>query len=164
MLCSLSPTPSILMVQRAERPDDPWSGDMAFPGGRQELSDRSHEATALRELHEEVGIHIDTLPDLHLNTVWTKSHNSFRPMAVHPFVFEVKKRTPFHLSHEATDAVWIPLSVFKTESRQYFQWRVRGFSFKMPCFHYRKYRIWGLSLKMIENLLATDYFASLSGK
>ena len=37
----------ILMIKRAEREGDPWSGHVALPGGRQEAADRDLLATAL---------------------------------------------------------------------------------------------------------------------
>ncbi|MGI0071594.1 MAG: NUDIX hydrolase [Thermoplasmata archaeon] len=44
-----------LLIERTERPTDPASGQVAFPGGRAEESDGSLAVTALRELEEEVG-------------------------------------------------------------------------------------------------------------
>ena len=46
----------ILLVRRAIAPSDPWSGDMAFPGGRRHPEDRSLRETAIRETMEETGI------------------------------------------------------------------------------------------------------------
>jgi 8-oxo-dGTP pyrophosphatase MutT (NUDIX family) len=48
--------PEVLAEQRAERPDDPWSGHVGLPGGRRDPEDPSLDVTALRELHEEVAI------------------------------------------------------------------------------------------------------------
>jgi len=45
-----------LLIERTERNDDPGSGQVAFPGGHVAESDGSLAATALRELHEEVGL------------------------------------------------------------------------------------------------------------
>ncbi|MDB4224123.1 CoA pyrophosphatase [Granulosicoccus sp.] len=49
----------ILFIRRASNEWDRHSGQVAFPGGRMENSDGSHEHTALRETHEEIGIHPD---------------------------------------------------------------------------------------------------------
>jgi 8-oxo-dGTP pyrophosphatase MutT (NUDIX family) len=45
-----------LLIERTERPTDPASGQVAFPGGHVEESDGSLAATARRELQEEVGL------------------------------------------------------------------------------------------------------------
>ncbi|MDP5071772.1 MAG: NUDIX domain-containing protein, partial [Congregibacter sp.] len=46
----------VLMIRRAEREGDPWSGQMAFPGGRMDKTDANGYAVAVRETHEEVGL------------------------------------------------------------------------------------------------------------
>lgn len=48
--------PATLWIQRADNPNDPWSGHMGFPGGRAEPEDDSCRATAERETLEEVGL------------------------------------------------------------------------------------------------------------
>ena len=45
----------VLLIERAEKPGDPWSGHMAFPGGRLDPSDPDPRFTAERETFEEVG-------------------------------------------------------------------------------------------------------------
>lgn len=46
----------ILMIKRAEREGDPWSGHMAFPGGRMDKADAHGFAVAVRETEEEIGL------------------------------------------------------------------------------------------------------------
>ena len=53
----LAPDPdAVLLIRRAERAGDPWSGHMALPGGRYEPKDPDLLGTALRETVEEVGV------------------------------------------------------------------------------------------------------------
>ena len=47
----------VLFIRRAVNSNDPWSGNVALPGGRQDASDNGDdEATAMREAREEVGL------------------------------------------------------------------------------------------------------------
>ena len=50
----------LLFIERAQHPDDPWSGHIAFPGGRIEADDPSPRAAAERETLEEVGLDLST--------------------------------------------------------------------------------------------------------
>src|SRR5688500_11808432 len=45
----------LLFIRRAEHPLDPWSGQIAFPGGRAEPGDADLRTTAIRETAEELG-------------------------------------------------------------------------------------------------------------
>ncbi|MHC5019166.1 MAG: NUDIX domain-containing protein, partial [Planctomycetota bacterium] len=47
---------AICFIKRAEHPDDPWSGQMALPGGRRDPEDAGQRAAAIRETREEVGL------------------------------------------------------------------------------------------------------------
>ena len=50
----------LLFIRRAERVGDPWSGHVAFPGGRRDDADTSLELTARRETREELSLELDT--------------------------------------------------------------------------------------------------------
>ena len=45
-----SSDPRVLLGRRRDDPRDPWSGHIAFPGGRREPSDRDLLDTAVRDL------------------------------------------------------------------------------------------------------------------
>jgi 8-oxo-dGTP diphosphatase len=51
----------LLLIERAQNPRDPASGQVALPGGQVAAGDRTLGETALRELEEEVGLTEDDL-------------------------------------------------------------------------------------------------------
>ena len=148
--------PEILMIQRAVRQGDPWSGHMGFPGGRKEESDASDMACAKRETREEIGFDLDIHGELvcqlsDVNTGWRAD----RPeMLVAPFVFKVGSTPVFELNHEVDDTLWVPLSFLLNDAnRSRHQWDWRGEVLESDAFTFNDRLIWGLSLMMIDELL-----------
>ena len=96
----------VLMIRRAERPGDPWSGHMAFPGGRSESQDADSLATALRETLEEVGL--DTAQ--HGSCLGRLSDLQTRPslvggaMIITPYVFSLQFEPELHCNEEVERA------------------------------------------------------------
>jgi len=148
--------PEILMIQRAVRQGDPWSGHMGFPGGRKDESDASDMACAKRETREEIGFDLDIYGELvcqlsDVNTGWRAD----RPeMLVAPFVFKVGSTPVFQLNHEVDDTLWVPLSFLLNDAnRSRHQWDWRGEVLESDAFTFNDRLIWGLSLMMIDELL-----------
>jgi 8-oxo-dGTP pyrophosphatase MutT (NUDIX family) len=148
--------PEILMIQRAVRQGDPWSGHMGFPGGRKDESDASDMACAKRETREEIGFDLDIYGELvcqlsDVNTGWRAD----RPeMLVAPFVFKVDSTPVFELNHEVDDTLWVPLSFLLNDAnRSRHQWDWRGEVLESDAFTFDDRLIWGLSLMMIDELL-----------
>ena len=141
-----------LMIERSQRPGDPWSGHMAFPGGMVDPGDRNSLAAAQRETLEEIGLDLNVHGRLigRLSDVASQGHRRYRPMAIVPYVFELKALPSLQLNHEVASVVWVPLRFLRDPAnRQHMQWR----RLRLPCYFWQGRRIWGLSLMMLDELL-----------
>ena len=146
----------LLMIRRATREGDPWSGHMGFPGGRRDPEDRSNFSCALRETEEELGVDLSRwgapLGELSdVNTGWRKD----RPeMLVTPFIFSVSELPELTPNDEVDDVVWVPLHFLMDEgNREPLEWEWKGQKMETDSYLYDCYRIWGLSLMMIDEMM-----------
>jgi len=153
--CGATGEPEMFFIQRAEYEGDPWSGHIAFPGGRAEERDESLIDTAMRETLEETGIElrgvselIGVLDDLHPRSVRLPA------VVVRPFVFLVGEVSTPVLSSEVAEAFWVPLSVLLDRS----VWRdatVRAGNTEISrfAFHHEGYVVWGMTERILSGLL-----------
>lgn len=154
-------TLELLFIQRARRPGDPWSGDMAFPGGRMQADDDSSRETARRETLEETGLDLAAHGQFRarLSDLLTRHHSRWRPMVVTPYVYAWEGPVESALNHEVDRAVWIPLDHLASPENQSTRlWRSPIGQFKMPCCRYQDYCVWGLSYSMLQDFLARNLF------
>lgn len=104
----------ILYILRAQWDQDPWSGNIGFPGGRIESSDATAKAAAERETREEVGIdlsmarYLGRLDDLVGMT---------QPVVVSCFVYAVQADTALASSTEVAEAFWVSLGCLIDKER-----------------------------------------------
>jgi 8-oxo-dGTP pyrophosphatase MutT (NUDIX family) len=99
----------LLLIERVKRDGDPWSGQMALPGGRVQPGDPTPLHTAIRETHEETGVELWAAPVLGRldEQAPSSSGGAFR---VAGYVFAVDDRSPLlRPNHEVADALWLPL-------------------------------------------------------
>jgi 8-oxo-dGTP pyrophosphatase MutT (NUDIX family) len=148
--------PELLFIKRAEYPGDPWSGQVAFPGGREESADPALSDTAIRETREETGIDLvrdatvlGTLDDLRPQTVRLPA------VIVRPYVMLLNRFEPLVLSDEVALAFWVPLAAFRNEP----SWRdtdvlARGVQLNARAFHHQGHVIWGMTERILAQLLA----------
>ena len=107
----------VLFIQRAERPGDPWSGQMAFPGGHREDNDADLRAAAMRETHEEIGLALDDAEYLGaLDHQRAQPRGRTLDMLIAPHVFITQRDPIFQPNHEVAEVVWAPLPVLAGNS------------------------------------------------
>jgi 8-oxo-dGTP pyrophosphatase MutT (NUDIX family) len=146
----------VLMIRRAEREGDPWSGHMAFPGGRMEPQDANGFAAACRETEEEIGLRLGPQDAClgRLSEVRARSRRHGFGMVVTPFVFRLERAVRFRPNHEVAEVVWVPLEfLLDTDNRGSMLWHRGRLALTMPCYDYEGRRIWGLSLRMLDELM-----------
>ncbi|TDG11569.1 CoA pyrophosphatase [Seongchinamella unica] len=146
----------ILMIKRAEREGDPWSGHMAFPGGRMDKADANGYAVAVRETEEEVGLTLGPQDRClgRLSDLNARPRKGVLGMAVTPFVFHLEREVSFTPNYEVAEVVWVPLEfLLHTDNREQMTWNYKGLAIPMPCYHYEGQVIWGLSLMMLDELM-----------
>jgi 8-oxo-dGTP pyrophosphatase MutT (NUDIX family) len=151
----LTPDPdSILLIRRADRPGDPWSGHMALPGGRQEPGDGDLVATAIREIAEEVGIDLShqelagRLEDVVPRTP------VLPPIAVRPFVFLPPTRPSLVLNAEVAAYRWVPLDdLLNPAAHHSVRLEVAGQSRAVDAYELEDAIVWGMTERILTDLL-----------
>jgi 8-oxo-dGTP pyrophosphatase MutT (NUDIX family) len=128
------------------------SAQIAFPGGKYETGDESFAETALRETHEEVGIHPEKIEIIKSFTELYIPPSNF---IVHPFLGICKEEIMFFPDpSEVADIIELPLSVFLSDaiivdtklSTSYAE------NIKVPAFEIEKHMVWGATAMMLSEL------------
>jgi 8-oxo-dGTP pyrophosphatase MutT (NUDIX family) len=144
--------PELLLIRRAEVRGDPWSGQMALPGGRREKTDVDLLATACRETEEETGIDlrhgtmIGVLDDL------APSTPVLPPIVVRPFVFTMSEAPKVTASPEVADHLWTSLDAVVSSAGETVV-RIRGVSRTMPAFLLGANAVWGMTHRILSNFI-----------
>lgn len=145
-----------LMMQRAQHENDPWSGQMSFPGGKIEASDANPQAAAMREAKEEVGAALsdDELVG-QLDDLYGLKVDGIYSVHVSCFVFKPSKPLSLVANHEVADMVWLPLSYLHDANKAHSFSHPFDQAFSMPGVMIdegKKQVLWGLSLRMLMSL------------
>lgn len=151
----LAPDPdAVLLIQRADRAGDPWSGHMALPGGRQDPTEPDLVTTAVRETAEEVGLilrpeHLlGSLDDVVPRTPLLP------PIAVRPYVFALDRRPVLTLNSEVAAARWVPLDLLlHPDTYNSVRLEIRGESREFPAYRLDDSVVWGMTERILSSLL-----------
>jgi 8-oxo-dGTP pyrophosphatase MutT (NUDIX family) len=147
----------LLFIRRAEAPNDPWSGHIAFPGGRRDPEDDTLLATAIRETREEVGIDLAgaellaRLPDV---PAFVKSKRGL--LVVTPFVFAIREPVTPVPNYEVADTLWVPLSKLAGgEGKGTYAFTYENKPYELPCIRLDpgQHVLWGMTHRMLETML-----------
>ena len=143
----------ILFIKRATRADDPWSGQIAFPGGRHEDFDESLEDTAVRETREEVGLELRRYGTIFgaLNEVRPRTP-MLPPVIVRPYVAMIRADAPMGTSDEVERYFWAPLdAILDPAASRNTEIPIRQTLTRRPAIHYEGNVIWGMTEHILQN-------------
>lgn len=148
---------SMLFIKRPENERDPFSGHMAFPGGRMETEDRGKDETAIRETIEEVGVDVHrsgrilgSLDDVIPNNPRARNY------IVTPYVSLLHEEVDMTLDpREVEKALWVPMQHLIDDKNIEIRMRERGGRVvKDYVYNYEQYIIWGMTGRILHQFLS----------
>lgn len=149
----------ILIIKRAERAGDPWSGHLALPGGRVEADDEDLLITAARETREEVGIDllggmasrqnfIGQLPLL------TPNSPGLPPIEITPLVAVTPLDQDLNPNHEVESTFWISINELMATGRSSeYRLNLGSYIRKWPAYPSPGGPIWGITERILTSFL-----------
>jgi len=146
--------PHLLLIKRNEY-DGHHSGQMAFPGGKMDATDENLLQTAIRELHEEIGIKLDKSSLIELLPVWVKVSN----FIIHPYLTFINKKLEFEINKREINRIFeIPVTQFKdAKNLRAHQITIQGMDYWSPYFEFEGEIIWGATaLILYQNIYLRD--------
>jgi 8-oxo-dGTP pyrophosphatase MutT (NUDIX family) len=99
----------VLFIERAARAGDPWSGHMAFPGGRVESVDAHARGAAERETLEEVGLRLAGAERLGRLDDKLGNPASGPGFVVSAYVYRAPASARLVTNQEVRSAFWFPV-------------------------------------------------------
>ncbi len=152
----VTPDPdAVLLIRRADRRTDPWSGQVGLPGGRRAPGDPDLLATAIRETAEEVGVAL--APDDRIGVLDDVAPltPTLPPVAVRPFVFGLAARTPLRLNAEVASAHWVELDRLRQpHAHGAAPVSIRGEPRLVPAYRHEDLVVWGLTERILSCFLS----------
>jgi len=154
VLRALNGAPEVLFIERARHDGDPWSGHMAFPGGRLDPGDVGPRQAAERETLEEVGVDLVGAERLgRLDDLEGQRASGAPQLVISAFVYHLPSPPPLEPNYEVEEAFWFPLPALREASR-HVEYRVDrpgmdafpGILVGEPDRHV----VWGLTYRFLE--------------
>jgi 8-oxo-dGTP pyrophosphatase MutT (NUDIX family) len=157
----------LLFIRRAEDPRDPWSGQIAFPGGRAEPDDDDLQATSVRETREETRLDLTSAGEYlgALDELQAMSRMQRMDLAIAPFVYRLTREAEAVASHEVGSVHWLLLDDLLDErARSTTEYGTGAAALRFPCLRVDGLVIWGLTYRIFGDLTERLRPALAAGK
>lgn len=145
----------LLIIKRAEHPNDPWSGHLALPGGRADATDAHLIATAARETWEEVGISL-TMEEHYIGRLETLLPVNPRlpQIEITPLIAVAPNEITLQLSYEVAEAFWMPVRALQASGlSETYRFRHQDTILKYPAYPSPHGAIWGITQRILTEFL-----------
>jgi 8-oxo-dGTP pyrophosphatase MutT (NUDIX family) len=146
----------LLFIRRAQRAGDPWSGHVAFPGGRRDADDETLEATARRETHEELALDLSVSGELIGVLDDLRPRSSALPaIVVRPYVFVLREDVLLQPNEEVHSTFWIAMSELRDPGRATEHvFEREGARLRFPAYRSGDDVVWGMTERIVTQFLA----------
>jgi 8-oxo-dGTP pyrophosphatase MutT (NUDIX family) len=148
----------VLLTKRSQEVEH-HRGEISFPGGKLDETDANLLSCALRETHEEVGIHpsaVSVVGEL------DEFHTVATGFLVAPFVGIIPY--PYELRpsrREIDEVLHVPLEVFFDPSRKTTEtWTFKGVALEITAYKWNDHTIWGATARIMNHFV--DVLSGLS--
>ena len=147
----------VCFIRRAERAGDPWSGQVAFPGGRASAADANALAVAERETWEEIGMRLEPAHRLGPLPMRPVQNNALRAgLTLWPFVYYVgadeQAMATVRLPHEVASVFWVPIGhLFDAAAVTELEYPPGVSANTFPGILFGDHVIWGLTLRVLAS-------------
>ena len=147
----------VLFIERSRRTDDPWSGQMAFPGGKTEPDDNYSMETALRETHEEVGIRLSPNMSIGcLDDLVAPPSSPAHGLVVSCYAFVLEQNEHIRPNSEVHDTIWLSIDWMLNKRNFIGDFRPRDYEGSYPGIRVGREDnrvIWGLTFRFLQGFL-----------
>ncbi|GBC69112.1 putative Nudix hydrolase NudL [archaeon HR01] len=146
-----SESPEILFIKRRISERDPWSGQVALPGGRYRSEDGELSETIRRELYEEVGLRLGEDVEL-AGSIQPLTPSNVPSLKVRPYVGILRREAEIVVGDELAGYFWTPL---KNLRRRVGPVYAGGGRWLRNVFYYQagSEAVWGLTANILNRLL-----------
>ncbi len=139
----------LLFIKRVTSPNDPWSGQISFPGGRWSPTDKSLMETALRELEEETGIPREDVN--YVTAMRSVSPRNMPSLKVKPYLFTAEENVEANPGPEVSKIFWTPLNSLRRRVVSVYS-NSAGFLHPTLCYVFGDEVVWGMTAVILRRL------------